>query len=189
MVFMSPRKTDSEMAIHYSSSEYRENMSKAFTQAWMDDNEYKRSKRIADLITDGKSVLDVGCSRGYVLQIMQGRGYEALGVESNSDYVNEGVVFVNSIDDIEGSGFDNITCIHTLEHVPDFMHLCKRMVELLNPGGKLIIEVPGLQTSGGPFGSEHIYYFTPDVIKKIFSTLKFEKKIQTPHECLVFRNA
>lgn len=181
--------SDAEMADYYGSPAYREKMLKKFPQKWMDQNEEKRSLRIVDLITDGKSVLDVGCSRGYILKEMRAKGYEVLGVETNSGYVLKGIPFVSSIDDIAGRGFDNITCIHTLEHVPDFMHLAERMIELLNPGGKLIIEVPGLGTPGGPFGSEHIYYFPPETIKRIFKAVTPVERIHTPHDCYVFRKS
>lgn len=187
LVFMSPRMSDYEMKLYYGSESYRLAMGQKFSQEWMDDNEKERSHRIADLVTEGKSVLDVGCSRGYILKELFERGYEVLGVEPNSAYVMNGIPFVMDIDNIaEGKQFDNITCIHTLEHVPDFKRICASMVKLLAPGGKLFVEVPGMGSNGGPYGSEHIYYFPKEVMLYIFKDLIFVDNVQTPHELFIF---
>ena len=183
LVMLSPRKSDEEIVQMYSCNDYRK--TRAMTTVQMDAGEIERSNRIRGYITDGKSILDIGCSRGYILKKMP--GYEILGVEKNPDWPLDGIPFKTDIDQVTGL-WDNITCIHVLEHVVSPWHFADRIKELLSPGGKVVIEVPGMKTRGGPYGSSHIYYLKPDLIKKLFAPLKLIEHLQTPHETFIFRS-
>lgn len=185
LILKSPRKTDDDIERMYCSNEYRH--TRAMTILQMDAGEIRRSSRIRTYIDDGKSVLDIGCSRGYVLKGMQDKGYEVMGVEKNPDWPIEGIPFKTDIDQVSGL-WDNITCIHTLEHVVNPWHFADRIKELLAPGGKAIIEVPGTGTRGGPYGSSHIYYLKIPFVIKMFEPLKLIKQFKTPHEAFIFRS-
>ena len=155
------------------------------TPVLMDANEHKRSTRIAGYLPiGGKRLLDIGCARGYLLQFARNRGYDILGVEPCNDFTFDDIPHVHSIDEVQGQ-FDVITCIHTLEHTPDFVYIAERVKELLEPGGMLIIEVPS-RSSGGAFSEVHINFFTPSVLMKLFHPLKQILLKHTPNTFMTF---
>ena len=184
LVYESPRPDDISVKAMYSTQQYR-SITGIATET-MDSDECDRSRRIAELIVDGVSHLDVGCSRGYMLQITQDKGYCVLGVEPNPEYPLEGIETVRSLDDVAGK-WDVITCIHALEHVADFKGMADKMIDLLADNGTLILEVPGEGSRGGPLGMVHLYWFQQPVIERIFERLTLVKTDKTPHDLYVFR--
>jgi SAM-dependent methyltransferase len=120
---------------------------------------YKRGildidRRIASIVSrrymHGRSVIDIGCSYGNMLQSFRELGYEVKGVDNDPDAMEEckrrKLPCVRA--DIErglplpdGSA-DNIFCSHIMEHVRDVPGLMKQCFRILKPGGVLIIVSP-----------------------------------------------
>jgi len=184
LVYESPRPDNESIDAMYGTQQYRGIL--GIETETMDSDEFERSQRIADLIVDGTTHLDIGCSRGYMLQITQDRGYCILGVEPNPAYPVEGIETVRTLDEVEGK-WDVITCIHVLEHVVDFKGMADKMVELLADNGTLILEVPGEGSRGGPLGMVHLYWYKRPVIERIFESLELIKTDRTPHDLYIFR--
>ena len=175
--YMCPRPTPESYDRYYSTTLYR-NLCSA-TQKEMDDGERQRGNRIASLIPpEAMSHLDVGCSRGYLLEVSRdaspGKVREVLGVEPNPDYTIPGIPTVTRIEDIEGA-FDVVTCIHVLEHVNAPRMVAERLMELTKPGGILIVEVPAETYAGQSAGLPHPYAFTVPCIERLFEAMTFEK--------------
>lgn len=183
MIFETPRPTDKDLMDIYQDMTYRSMMT--MNQASMDMGESQRQARVAGYIPPGSKLLDVGCSRGYLLDIARRKlGCDVLGVEPNPYYTINGIPTVRTLDEVEGQ-FDCIACIHVLEHVADFKGMARKIIELLKPGGTLLLEVPHDKS----LGMVHIYVFTPDVIQRLFVPLQMVQYEKCPHHFMVFRKA
>jgi SAM-dependent methyltransferase len=167
--FMSPRPNDASYERYYSTMEYRNASARILTPDEMDHREKVRARRYETDLENVpyKSHLDIGCSRGYLLDMSKSNGASVIGVEPNRDYTVPGIPTVSSIDDVEGR-FDLVTCIHVLEHVTNPKHVADRMIELTKPGGVVVVEVPKDDPVGLSSGLSHPYAFQPKTIKRLF---------------------
>lgn len=161
LVWQNPRMSDEELGRYYGDGHYRKGMNMIDT----DRDERERSERILnDIDFTPTSHLDMGCSRGYLLQMTHNLyNCNIQGVDSNPEYAVAGVPVVRTLSKVEGT-FDLITAIHYLEHVAspwiELIFLSYR----LQKRGKLIIEVPSKDSRGGPLRLAHTYFFEPWVL-------------------------
>lgn len=110
----------------------------------------RRMKYIAPHLSERSSILEVGCSSGFMLLPLHESGNACIGIEPSGVFresvKNRGIEVYESI---EGMGlaspdtrFDLILHFFVLEHIVEPLKFLKRQVELLKPGGKIIFEVP-----------------------------------------------
>ncbi|MGB1109236.1 MAG: bifunctional 2-polyprenyl-6-hydroxyphenol methylase/3-demethylubiquinol 3-O-methyltransferase UbiG [Gammaproteobacteria bacterium] len=99
----------------------------------------------------GKRVLDVGCGGGLLAEAMSRYGAEVTGIDLVPDSLEvarlhalESGVKVDyreqsaeSLADEETEGFDIITCLEMLEHVPEPGGIIEACSRLLKPGGQI----------------------------------------------------
>jgi SAM-dependent methyltransferase len=106
------------------------------------------------LISDGQTVLEVGCERGHFLRkCLNQRRSSVVGLELNPSAVAEAQVdglpvTSATLDQVanEGAAYDVVCHFQVLEHVSDPAKFLSECVSVLKPGGLLIISVPN---SGG----------------------------------------
>ena len=105
-------------------------------------------------------ILDVGCGRGELLQVLKQAGVEAYGIDSNPLCVSACVerdlsaleVDARShMESVRESSLGAVTAIHVVEHLAieelvRFVDLCMRAIK---PGGKLIFETPNPENLNG----------------------------------------
>ena len=97
----------------------------------------------------GYHFLDFGCGVGDFCQYMQGFGWSANGVEL-SEYARKiatenGIKVYESLSQINTiitRGYDIISAINVLEHVPNPKETIEELKSHLSPGGVLAIQVP-----------------------------------------------
>lgn len=94
-----------------------------------------------------KSILEIGCMHGFLLDVARARGFEKIcGVEidgSARNFCNQkGFEVFGNINEINERTFDVIILQHVLEHIPDHRDLLLNLFQMLEPGGELIICVP-----------------------------------------------
>jgi ubiquinone/menaquinone biosynthesis C-methylase UbiE len=96
-----------------------------------------------------RSLLDVGCSAGYVLAAAQKAGLEATGLDMASFAVelcrSKGLrAELGSLTQMPfaDASFDIVTAKHTLEHVAQPMDGLKEIARVLRPGGVAFLQVP-----------------------------------------------
>ncbi len=114
-------------------------------------------------------LLDIGCGNGAFLKAFgqdnpqwQMAGFE---LDARNKTVVESIpgvkqLYVDSVGSIDQK-FELIVMVHALEHIPKPAIFLKETADKLNPGGKLLIQVPDLQTS--PFDlliSDHCSHFS-----------------------------
>ena len=189
LVYMYLRPFDHDVWDFYHSDKYYKQRLEAIAEHGRNASHEPRAARVAAWITQGKNHLDVGCAEGYLLRMTRAKGFDVLGVEPYPGYTFTDIPTVRKISQVQADfGWDNITCIHVLEHVADFKHLVGRMSRLLAPKGQLIIEVPG-KKGGKVVSAEHLYYYPPTVIKELFISrgLKLVKEFEAPHQVFFFR--
>lgn len=93
------------------------------------------------------AVLDVGCGRGLMLARLAALGREVAGVELDTaaaerTLANAGVRPVRALADLAGRRFAAVTFWHSLEHLPAPGEELRRAVDMLAPGGLLLVAAP-----------------------------------------------
>jgi len=106
-------------------------------------------------VLHGKRLLEVGCGSGWMLRLMQARGWRAEGV----DFDEKAVAYARAqglhvgLGDIRAQGyaaqsFDAIVGSHLIEHLyepEEFLRECRR---LLTQNGRLVLVTPNLESLG-----------------------------------------
>jgi 2-polyprenyl-3-methyl-5-hydroxy-6-metoxy-1,4-benzoquinol methylase len=138
-------------------------------------------------------LLDVGCGTGAFLAQAAHTGWQVTGVEPDPDAAKRANERTNAaiLPDVfalpNNTRADVITFWHVLEHVHRLNETIERVAELLNPGGKILIAVPNLDSlDAKQFGRfwaaydlpRHLYHFTPDTITKLFAKHNFSLEHQ-----------
>lgn len=127
----------------------------------------------------GKTVLEIGCGTGYLLNCLKNLGANVTGIEPGEDNHNASHVYdINVISDFFPSDkvketFDIIIFYNVLEHVSDLNVFLSHVKKHLNPKGRVYFAVPdcGKSIELGDismFIHEHIHYFTEKTIKNAF---------------------
>lgn len=98
----------------------------------------------------GKQVLDVGCGGGILADSMARKGAEVLGIdlatkslrvaqlhalETGTPNIQYREVAVEALAEEKPAGFDTVTCMEMLEHVPDPGSVVRACAQLVKPGG------------------------------------------------------
>ncbi len=139
-----------------------------------------------------KTVFEVGCFMGAYLLPFKKRGWDVAG----NDFGSEGIAFgkeKSGISDLYAGGIeqleklgkkaDVVLCNHVIEHFAELEAQLKRIRELLNPGGLLLVGLPG--TFWWPihgyqgdilqlFQISHCWQFSLDSFQYVMNCLGFE---------------
>lgn len=139
----------------------------------------------------GGFIIDVGCGGGEYLKIMQGIGYNVLGVEPHPAAAgileNKGIpVLKGAFQDvgIKDSTADQITMHQVLEHMQDPIFAIEKCFRILKDGGSLITHMPNVDSLGHRVFTEdwfpldpprHMFVFSPKSVSILFSKSYFKK--------------
>lgn len=108
----------------------------------------RRFRFFKEMLSPGKSILEIGCSSGFMLLPLKDKGMEVAGVEPSSGFTSflkkQGVQVFESIDDVIEleKKFDVVIHFFVLEHVIDPIGFLKNALDSVNPGGNMVFEVP-----------------------------------------------
>lgn len=167
IVFQNPRMDNDTINKFYAEGHYRKLTGSSES---VDADEKIRADRVSELLFGGyglapRSHLDVGCSRGYLLQNTKKYVDRVVGLDWNENYcLDEAIPVAGSVEALGYETFDLITMVHVLEHSTDPLLYLETLAQLLNHNGKMYIEVPSKNSKGGPLRLAHTFYFEPWVL-------------------------
>lgn len=118
-------------------------------------DKYSRNRVLIEWVGRGKRVLEVGCSTGYMSQLMKERNCTVTGVEVDADaarcaanYCEEvHVLDLNSSEWIarfSENRFEAVLLGDVLEHLADPARVLFQVREVLAPNGSLVISLPNI---------------------------------------------
>ena len=112
MIYQNPRLTDEARYRFYTEGLYQSLIKHEFK------TEAARAERLMKHIDklNGKSILDIGCGHGELLQACQNSGFERAAGFDLFDYALDGIEVITDDSSLRGEKFDIVTMIHTLEH-------------------------------------------------------------------------
>ena len=133
-------------------------------------------------------ILEVGCSNGDILEILQELELNFHGIEYRKDYVKNLTdrgfrVFHAYPSDLETSKhiykYDAFLSFNVLEHATDLKQFLSGIRSLLNPNAIGLIEVPNFNTilsqdMISEFMLEHLTYFTKKTLRHALESTGFE---------------
>jgi SAM-dependent methyltransferase len=132
----------------------------------------------------GRSVLEIGAGRGYLVKLLRDAGADALGIEPGSanaaHWVRHGVPVVeDSFPTPKVAGaFDLIVAYTLLQQIEDLAHFLAAVRRRLKPGGWALFAVPdctGYIADGDPGMLLHALwsYFTPSTLTRVLAEAGF----------------
>lgn len=148
----------------------------------------RRIKEISKFIKSGK-VLEIGCSTGLMLSLLQKKGFNVKGVEISKKAAEAAAkrgieVTVAPFEKMKfNEKFDVIILNHTLEHLEDPVKTLEKAKSILTPKGYLMIDLPNFDSPMAKFlkkrwphllPDEHLWHFTPKSFETIFKKLNFK---------------
>jgi ubiquinone/menaquinone biosynthesis C-methylase UbiE len=145
---------------------------------------------IKQWLPSNAKLLDVGCSTGVILQVLDRAGFDVYGVEvSEEATIQAQAIFGDkirqgTIEDSQFSGnyFDGVTFIHVLEHVQNPKTTLQETHRIMKPGGMLLIEVPNVESLGfhlfglrwmGLQMPRHLYHFSDQSLTTLLEECGF----------------
>lgn len=118
-------------------------------------NRYDRTQKLLEWIGEGKRVLEVGCSTGYISRLLAERRCEVIGVEVDPAAAEKAlahcrevlVLDMNSpqwVGGIGGRMFDAVLFADVLEHLVDPWRTLREVSGLLDREGTVVISLPNV---------------------------------------------
>jgi SAM-dependent methyltransferase len=152
-----------------------------------------RALKVFLLYPGAKSILDIGSGRGFMLYYLKKYyGYHlAMGTQLSKNALEFSrkklglEIFDQDFLDLplNDLSFDLITLWHVLEHVPHPEAYIAKIRQFLNEKGKLIVEVPNLDSwtarFSGPYWlgldlKYHLHFFSPSTLIRLLEKYDFE---------------
>ncbi|MGE8189156.1 class I SAM-dependent methyltransferase [Pseudomonas sp. NPDC086278] len=122
----------------------------------------------------GRELIEVGCGKGYFLELLKGLGYAITGIDPAYEGSNADVIkapFTRGL----GLAADAIVLRHVLEHIQAPVSFLAEMADA-NQGGQIYIEVPCFDwilehRAWFDLFYEHVNYFRLDDLRRMFGTV------------------
>lgn len=193
VIFQSPLPLVKEME-DFNQKEYKSGAYRAYArmEALKKNTAFQRIKKIKKYgVADG-SLLDVGCSVGFFLEVAQENGYIVDGVELSSeaialakDSIRGQIIQADANTFIRESkkSYDVVTAFDIIEHTQNPILFLKDLHEALKPGGVLVISAPDtdhflryIMGSSWPMlqPDQHTFLLSKRAIRKMLKAQGFE---------------
>ncbi len=196
IVFTNKRPDDNDLWKYYKTENYLSHNAESINPVAVlyrfarNINIDKKYRLVLKYINKGK-ILDIGCGTGELLKKFKNNGWDAIGIEPDSDArefaktKNKIEVFdLNELEKFGDKKFDVISMWHVLEHVPNPNQRIDIIKKILKPGGIIIIAVPNIESKdflhykkfwAGLDVPRHLYHFSSKSISNLIR--KYNLKI------------
>lgn len=149
-------------------------------------------------VPPGATILEVGSGTGEFVKVAADQGFDAYGVEPSHWAVERAreigarvdAAFLSEWSELRpGIRPELVALWHTVEHLPDPVHVLSEARELLMTGGIVLIEVPNYASPeakrlgvawDGAQPNEHHFQFTPEGLAQLLARAGFESIELTP---------
>jgi 2-polyprenyl-3-methyl-5-hydroxy-6-metoxy-1,4-benzoquinol methylase len=200
MKFVNPRPDEKEIGKYYESTDYMSHDTGKktglnFLYRRARNFSLKKKFKIIEEYAKGKKLLDFGCGTGEFIFFCKQNGFNVKGIEpgerprsfARNKYQLE-VHEETYLSHLTHQEFDIITLWHVLEHVHLLNERMKKIAEIMNPDGTLIIAVPNCNSWDAHYYGKfwaaydlprHLYHFSPETMKILAQnhTLKIDRII------------
>lgn len=188
MIYLNPVLKDWKLQEYYRNNGISQAESHSLESEFYQSIYLRGLARVEQFVRKG-SILDVGCSGGFFLDIAKGRGWETYGIELNLAEFRIAkqkghVVWNLPLSEVDfDRKFDVITMWDVFEHIKNGQALLKSLENLLKVGGVIFLQVPNatalapriLQERCNMFdGVEHVNLYSPTTLKRIAKRGNFE---------------
>jgi 2-polyprenyl-3-methyl-5-hydroxy-6-metoxy-1,4-benzoquinol methylase len=192
--FLAPNPIQEQLAEAYSESYYGEKEEKfegIFEKA-MDFFRKKRAVLLTKKLSNGASVLDIGCGNGRFLSSLLNYGdFKLFGVELEGNSakraarIKEINLKVGTIEenDFPDSNFDAVTMFHVFEHLIEPKQTLEIISEILKKDGLFVVSFPNIVSWQSNFFKgkwlhldppRHLFFFSPKDFKNLMIKMGFE---------------
>jgi 2-polyprenyl-3-methyl-5-hydroxy-6-metoxy-1,4-benzoquinol methylase len=118
-------------------------------------DKYSRNRILIEWVGTGKRVLEVGCSTGYMSQLMKERNCAVTGVEVDADAARCAANYCDEVHVLDlnspewstrflESRFEAVLLGDVLEHLVEPARVLSQIREVLSPNGSLLISLPNV---------------------------------------------
>jgi 2-polyprenyl-3-methyl-5-hydroxy-6-metoxy-1,4-benzoquinol methylase len=153
-------------------------------------------RHIGALNNNKNRLLDIGCGNGNFLVFADSLGWNVMGLDVDKGAVNSALskdinVQLGGIESLNKAyKFDIITLNHVIEHVYNPAELIQKCYQHLNPGGKLWLETPNINSIGlnvykeywrGLEPPRHLILYNMQTLSNLLSHTGFHTITQKKH--------
>ncbi len=194
-VFVNPRPSQNELSRYYDTPEY---ISHSGTRRGFVNYLYlkirnitlKKKFNLVNKVSSGKSILDIGCASGELLNYFKQKNWTTLGIEPDEKARNFSrtnfnlqVEPENHLNNISDKSFDAISMWHVLEHVSELKKRMEQITRIIKDDGTIIIALPNHLSYDAEFYKSywaaydvprHLYHFSQKNIEQLFSNYGFK---------------
>lgn len=189
-VFINPRPYPVELYRYYESPDYisHSGTNKGFINAiYKKIRKYTHTKKVKLVthLSQGKSILDIGCGSGELLGLFKKNGWDTIGIEPNriarefaKTSYDINVLDEGEISNIPSQSKDVVTLWHVLEHVSGLNERVNELRRILKKDGTIFIAVPNIISYDAQYYNNywaaydvprHLYHFSPDTMTKLLA--------------------
>ena len=190
-----PRPTEENIGAYYDSTEY---ISHSNTKGDLISNLYQMARslslrkkyRLIQSISQGKTLLDIGCGTGEFLHFMDTQNYDVMGIEPNKSAREQSINNYSlnvgdesKLKEFPNESFDIISLWHVLEHVYSLNERMECLYRLLKRDGKLILALPNFESGDAKYYGKywaaydvprHLYHFNEKSIRYLLDKHGFK---------------
>ena len=150
----------------------------------------KQKVKLISKHSNGKNHLDIGAGTGHFINATTQAGFNTIGLEPDEDArqlaIDTHKVNIQPLENLytlDDNSMDVITMWHVLEHVYDLQKDLKQISSVLKQDGVMFVAVPNMNSFDAKHYKEHwaaydlpihLYHFTPNDIKTLFSQFNME---------------
>ena len=158
------------------------------------------ASRLGEMLSGQETILDMGCSTGHFIKMIEGKAKKVYGHDLNVKEVayckNELGLDVSDKpleERFQKGMFDYITLVFVLEHIGDPVAFLKYLKTFLKPGGKILIVVPNISDPLVSFYDipefrsfyyciEHLFYYNKKSISLLFDRAELSGAVELVQE-------